>query len=167
MRLLSPLAVILALGAAQPAMADDLGPLLDGMLAGCAFGEGLSLIVEALPEAAPKGAPVPVPTAYAASAGTPYLYTDGEYSYWRLPLVGQWKGRQVAGIERIGIDETGVYAIIVSFAEGRAAVEATFGPLAAESQAILEQDEFAEDFGHQTGIGEALGYASLYCDLST
>lgn len=165
--MLRRIAVILTLGISQPALASDLGPLLDGMLEGCAFSEELSLILEALPEAAPRGETIAVPASYAASTGQPYLHEKEDYSYWRLPLTGQWKGLQVAGIERIGIDETGVYVIVVNFADGRTAVEATLGTLAAASQALLEQDESFEDFGFQTGISDSEGFATLYCNLST
>lgn len=165
---LAAAAFVLTSGMASASEVEDLGPLLDGFLEGCAFSDELAIIYQALPNAARSGEMADLPTAYKSIAGKPYVHQgEDEYTHWRLPLIGHWRGALVSGLELIGIDETGVYVAMVHFADGPDLVGETFGDLLHRSQGILMQDDFAADFGHSTSTSVENGFASVYCDLSS
>lgn len=146
----------------------DLAPLLDGFVEGCDFGEPLYELIASLRETTRSGATLALPAEYAAVAGEPTHEADdhGNQQYY-LPLAGQWHGQPVAGIDFVNQDDAGMYVAAVRFAGSADAVTAQFEPLAAESHAILMQDEMSADFGHRVALTTDDGVTRLLCDLST
>jgi hypothetical protein len=157
--------------ASSPSLAQDdldLAPLLDGFVEGCVFSGPLYDLISSLPPATREGADLALPEAYAAAAGEPTHETDADVNQiYHLPLTGQWHGQPVLGLDFVNQDDAGMYVAAVRFAGKSKAVDTTFEPLVTQSQAILDQDEMAVDFGHVVTLTTDQGVTRLLCNLST